>query len=188
MTRKFATVAAISGAVLLLVAYIVSPYWTVHQIRGAAQEGRGDQLVAYVDFPAVRESIKGQLASAMAARMNAQAKQAPLASLGQALATQVMGGFVDAMVSPEGLSTLIRSGKIPRTPFNTKTTSTNDEPREPRVRQGYAGLNTFEAALVDRESGQDLMSATLSRQGLFSWKLTALNLPALMKPSPKPTP
>lgn len=177
------TIATAIGIAALIVAYFVSPYWALHQIRTAAKAGDGDRVAAYVDFPAVRESIKVQLASALATRLEAQPKAGPLASFGQAFATSMMGGLVDAMVTPEGISTMIRSGKAPHQPLQAKPTAPppNEERRSPKVRQGYQGLDTFEATLIDPDSNDEVMNAILSRQGLFSWKLTALRLPALLK-------
>jgi hypothetical protein len=167
----------------LAAAYFGSPYWALHQIRNAAADGDGERVAAYVDFPAVRESLKSQFASALTTRMDAKAKDGPLASIGQAFATQMLGGIVDAMVTPQSIASMIQSGKALRSIAGSTVPSTQvpSERREPRVRRGYEGLNTFGASLVDPQSNEDLMTAVLTRQGLFSWKLTDLKLSTLNK-------
>ena len=169
----------------LLAAYLASPYWTLHQIRSASAEGQGDRVAAYVNFPAVRESLKSQFSSALNKRIDSRAKDSPLSSVGQAFAAQMMSGMVDAMITPESGANMIRSGKAPRTPLEMRIdrpTVGKTERREPRVRRGYEGLNTFQAALVDPDTNEDMLTAVLSREGMFTWKLTAITLPGLMKP------
>jgi hypothetical protein len=64
-------VAAIVVAIGLLWggAYYGSPYWAVHQMQAAARAGEGDRLAGYIDFPAVRESIKSQLQAKLMKQM-----------------------------------------------------------------------------------------------------------------------
>lgn len=182
--RKLIVAAAIV-ATGLVAAYLASPYWTLHQIRSASADGQGERVAAYVNFAAVRESLKSQFSSALNKRMDSRAKDSPLASVGQAFAAQMMSGMVDAMITPESVATMIRSGKAPRTLSGTKTDRPpvdKSERREPRIRRGYEDLNTFEAALVDPDTDEDMLTAVLSREGLFTWKLTAITMPGLTKP------
>jgi len=177
-------IAAVIVAAGLLSAYLASPYWTLHRIRSAAADGQGDRVAAYVDFPALRESLKGQLSIALNKRMDSRAKDSPSASIGQAFAVQMINGMVDVMVSPESVAAMIRSGKAPRALPEPKTdhvTASNAERREPRVRRGYEGLNTFQVVLVDPDTSEDTLTAVLSRDGLFGWKLTAITVPGLLK-------
>ena len=184
MMRKLA-IAAMVLVVGMAAAYLGPPYWTLYQIRSAATAGEGDRLATYVDFPAVRASIKSQLVLAMAKRMESKAKESAFATLGQAFAMRMVDGLVDAVVSPEGVANMIRSGNAPRPTLEVKPTpqaaSTADR-REPKVRRDYEGLDTFHAAMVDRDSGEDMLTAVLSRQGLFTWKLTAVRIPGLIRP------
>jgi hypothetical protein len=180
--RKIA-IAAMVLIVGIVAAYLVSPYWTLYQIRSAATAGEGDQVATYVDFPAVRESIKSQFVLATVKRMESKGKDSAFATLGQAFALRMIDGFIDALVSPEGIANMIRSGKAPRPTLEAKATpatASTAERREPKVRRGYEGLDTFQAAMVDPESGEDMLTAVLSRQGLFTWKLTAVRIPGLI--------
>lgn len=181
-TMRKVTIAVLVLGVAVIAVYFASPYWTLYQIRSAAAAGEGDRVAAYVDFPAVRSSVKSQLALAMTKRMESKGKDNALAPLGQAFALRMMDGLVDAMVSPEGVAGMIRSGKPPRPTLDAKAatvTASTVERREPKVRRGYEGLDTFHAALVDPETNENTLTAVLSRQGAFSWKLTAVRIPGL---------
>lgn len=167
----------------LIAAHVGSPYWTLQRMRTAAVEGEAARLASYVDFPAVRESLKSQFLVAMSKRMETRPAESAFASVGQALGIHMVNGMVDALVTPESVANMIRSGKTPRT-FESKSdraTTTRTERREPQIRRGYQGLNTFQASLVDPDTGEDMLTAVLSRDGLFAWKLTAITLPGLVK-------
>ena len=58
--RARIVILAVVFVVLAAAAYFGSPYWAIQQMRSVAQSGQGDKLVGYVDFPAVRESLKTQ--------------------------------------------------------------------------------------------------------------------------------
>lgn len=176
------TIAVLVFVVGVVAVYFGSPYWTLYQIRSAAAAGEGDRVAAYVDFPAVRSSVKSQFASALTKRMESKGKDSALASLGHAFAFRMMDGVVDTMVSPEGVASMIRSGKAPRPALDGKAAPVNastGERREPKVSRGYEGLDTFRAALVDPATNEETLVAVLSRQGAFSWKLTAVRIPGL---------
>lgn len=173
-------------------AYFGSPYWTIYQIRSAAEAGEGDRLAGYVDFPAVRESVKTQLATSMQKELNApDMKNNPFAALGQSLAVGLVNTMVDAMITPEGVANMIRSGHASKTaaaatsPPATTATPASTPPvaseERPKLRQGYEGLNVFKAAMLDPNSGEDLLEAVLTRQGIFSWRLTAIRMPGFFK-------
>jgi len=185
MTIRKIAIATTVLVVGIVAAYLGSPYWTLHQIRDAATAGEGDRVATYVDFPAVRESIKSQFVLATAQRTESKGKDRAFATLGQAFALRMMDGLVDALVSPEGVANMIRTGKAPRLTLEAKATSTTSstvERRQPKVRRGYEGLDTFHATMIDPESGEDMVIAVLSRQGLFTWKLTAVRIPVLIRP------
>jgi len=181
----------VAVAILLGVgAYFGSPYWTIHQIRNAAEAGQGDRLADYVDFPAVRESVKTQLAASMQKDLNGpKMKNNPFAALGQSLAVGLVNTMVDAMITPDGIANMIRSGHVARTaaPSAAATsaapapTAPAEPDNRPKLRQGYEGMNIFKAALLDPKTGEDLMEAVLSRQGMFAWRLTAISIPGLLK-------
>lgn len=185
MTARKAMMFAIAIVSGTLALYLGSPYWTLYQIRSAAASGEGEKVANYVDFSAVRESIKTQFAAATAKRIESKGKDSAFAAVGQAFALRMMDGLVDAMVTPASVAAMIRSGKAPRPAFDSKAAAAPANPsdrQEPAVRRGFEGLNTFHAALVDPATKEDLLTAVLTRQGFVTWKLTAVEIPSLHKP------
>src|SRR5690349_13153696 len=143
--RKPLVMSLVVLVVVGVAAHVGSPYWTLHEMRSAAASGQGERVAGYVDFPALRESIKVQLAQTFASRLESRSKDAP-SPIGQALAGQMVNGLVDAMITPESVAAMIRSGKAPRSIAGTKLGSNapgTSERKEPKVRHSFEGLNTF---------------------------------------------
>jgi hypothetical protein len=166
-------------------AYYASPYWAMRQMREAAVAGQADRLSTYVDFASVRESLKSQMSSAMSQKMK-ELEGNPFAGFGQMLASAMINTFVDAMVTPEGVASMISTGKAPDAPGNKTTpkpvseTSSGSKKSEPIVSRAYEGLDIFKTTMLDPETKKPMLVAVMQRQGLFGWKLTAIRFPWLM--------
>lgn len=76
--------------------YFASPWWTLRAMREAAQARDTERLVAYIDFPSVRQSVRDELAEQVDARLPHVLAKALVAKLGKPV--------VDAIVSPDVLS------------------------------------------------------------------------------------
>jgi len=180
-TRVVVPVALVA---LLVAAYFGSPYWTIYQMRSAAQSGQGDKLAGYVDFPAVRESLKTQFTLMMNKSMadDPKLKDNPVAAFGQMLAAAMVGPMVDRMVTPESLATMIASGKSTEAaPPPAKDGAPPTDPgKQPRIVREYEGLDVFKVSIHAPDDDKEAVALVLNRQGLFSWKLTSIRMPALI--------
>ena len=172
----------VAGAVLLAALFVAgSPYWTVHQMRSAAEAGDAQALSAYVDFPAVRASLKDQFESVLDGALDRVLGNAndrsPLEDLGAALGG-LLGGLVvervvDSYVTPASLASVMATGR--GTGRETTGDAGVDEPVD--VSFGYDALNTFSVMITNRASG-DAVTAVLRRPGIVGgWRLTELILP-----------
>jgi len=166
-------------AVLLVVAaYFGSPFWAVRQMRSAAKAHDGDRLAQYVDFPAVRESLKSQLTAGIAKRGDSEPSGNPLKTLGEALAVGVASTLVEALVTRESMVRLMADA---RPPSPRREPDETGPPRERRRKvdttASYDGLDRVRVAITEEGSDRRPVIAVLSRQGLVSWKLTAIRLP-----------
>ena len=114
--RKW-VLAAIAVFVLFVGAYLASPYLAVHHFRSVAKSGDASQLEQAVDFPRVRESLKGQFNAAMAARAGSDPalKDNPFAGLAMMMGPAIVDRMVDALVTPDGVwVSVIRDGTVVR--------------------------------------------------------------------------
>ena len=151
-------------------------------MRSAAAAGEGDRLATYVDFPAVRESLKSQMQAVMVKRLQSDTlKDNPFAALGMAIAGGVINTFVDGMVTPESLTSMINSGRPKpgdgeRTPAPAPATSSKPSGQVPRVARHYEGWDVFHVEMHDPDTDRLMVTLVLNREGWFGWKLKSLRV------------
>ncbi len=129
---------AVAGIVALGIAVYASPYRAVNALREAAEAGDRERLVTFVDFPALRESLKAELNATVIAPMLDKAQGKPYSGLGTVLAGAMLGPMVDAMVTPEGVAEMVRRGR-PR-PATGDTAATAAEGSSPGAVTGTIPL------------------------------------------------
>ncbi len=171
--RMWIVVAAILSVMAL--AYVGSPFWAARQFKQAAVSGDVDRLQAAVDFPSVRESLKSQLTIAMTERMQSdpEMRSNPFAGLGMMILPAMVGKMVDAYVTPDGMSAMMRSGKV--------RTAKTAEPVKADVDYGYSYRTLDRFAVTARASDAKAAEAprfVFERRGILSWKLIRIEIPA----------
>ncbi|QBE62568.1 DUF2939 domain-containing protein [Pseudoduganella lutea] len=167
-----------------------SPYLTLHAMRNAAQAHDAAALAKHVDFPRVRESLKGQVRAMTERRAREAAGDSGLADVGAAfgamLGNLVGGGLVDVMVTPERLADAMRTGEMndagdgePDTRHEKKREGKHEErPEEKRWTSERRGMNVFVARALAPD-GQPGIAFVLEREGFATWKLVGVELPRL---------
>lgn len=173
MRKGLAAIAAV--LVLFGAAYLGSPFWAARQFKQAALSGDADRLDAAVDFPAVRDSLKGQLTAAMTAKLGSDAalKDNPFAGLGAALMPLFVDRFTSAFVTPDGISALVRRGRVQR--------GGKDALADPDVSYDFAyrTLDSFAVTVRGRDVKADrALHFVFERRGLFAWKVVRLEIPS----------
>lgn len=161
------------GAVLLLVAgagwYWGSPAYAMSQLRDAALSGDEDALEDRIDFPSVRESLKADMAALMMAQV-ANQEQDGFAAFGAALAMGMVGPMVDAMVTPAGMATMVKQGRLQR-PGDTQ----EDEGAPAEWTIEREGFDQFRAK-PETTDGSEPPSLVFERDGL-GWRLVEIDIP-----------
>jgi hypothetical protein len=172
MPRKWGAAIALI-AILFAVAYFGSPYLAARNFKEAALTADADKLDEIVDFPAVRESLKSQLSSAMMSKFqnDPELKNNPFAGLGLMIAPTIVEKAVNAFVTPEGISAMVRG----QNPNEVKDTKLN-----PKLHVGYewVSLDRFRVNLTTADDAASGPTLLFERRGLFSWKLIRFNIPS----------
>lgn len=171
-------IALLLVALLALGAYgVAGPWITVHAIRDAIEADDSAALSEQVDFPALRTSLKRQLADRLVRAAGPGVQSNAFGALGITLATGASSMAVDATVNPFGLAALVQGRAIwhqvgrdfaPPDPAATKRRPFQD------AHYRYESPSRFSVTVRD-ESGAPLVFI-LTRQGL-SWRLTDVRLP-----------
>jgi hypothetical protein len=171
--RKGWIIAIGAAFALFALAYGASPYVAVRGFVAAAKQGDAEKLRGSVDFPAVRADLKPQLAAAVTARMerDPQMRGNPLAGLGAILMPSILDRMIDSVVTPEGIATLVRAGKVGHADTNSQA------PQRVDYVLHYIARDRFGVTLRRQGSAGDPVNLIFERRGLFRWKLVRIALP-----------
>lgn len=118
------TAAIVTGVTLVVVALIVfayaSPYLVLSRLRDAAQARDAETINHYVDYPALRASLKQQVTQMLSRRVDSEKLQHPFAALGALVGIAFVSPLVDAYATPNGVAALLegmpprgRPGEVP---------------------------------------------------------------------------
>lgn len=100
------TVAVIAAVAVLGYGY-ASPYIAVNRMKAAADARDAATLNEYVDYPALRVSLKQQVGALLQQRIHAQHSSNPLLLLGAVIGAALIGPLVDAYATPDGVAALL---------------------------------------------------------------------------------
>jgi hypothetical protein len=174
MKRSHALLAVVTAAALLALSSYASPYWTLHRMKTAVVEKDADRFSSYVDFPALRESVKGQMMVMINKRMSGpDIEKNPFAGIGQMMGAALINPIVDAAVSPAGVIAMFESGKAQ--PLQGPARTTESSANADTVNYAVDYENWSKVAVS--KPGEDAGRFILKRTGLWSWQLTSLELP-----------
>jgi len=90
-----------------------SPYIALNNLKRAADARDAQTVKQYVDFPALRESLKQQVTGLLTRRLDAHGNGNPLAAIGAMIGVALIGPLVDAYATPDGVAALL-NGMPPR--------------------------------------------------------------------------
>lgn len=163
--RKIAALAAVviviaSGALW----YFESPVWTLKAMKDAAQAHDADALNAYVDYPALRESLKAELMARMIAE--AQKAKSGLGGVEVAIGSAMIGPIIDGLVSPAALRAALLAN---RQGNRLSAASALHVPEEPVI------VRRSVSEFVVTPKGQPNNGLVFKRHGL-SWQLSGVEM------------
>lgn len=138
--------------------YFGSPWWTLYQIKQAAEAKDAGALSGYIDYPAVRADVRAQIK----ARTRPQGI-ARVTDVGDMLAATMAQGVADAVVRPEGMAAVFVAGSVVRSPFQMRAA-------EMEIRRDEIGQ--FSLVQKDGKGG----ALVFRRYGL-GWKLAGVHIP-----------
>ncbi|ASV99574.1 DUF2939 domain-containing protein [Paraburkholderia aromaticivorans] len=182
-----------------------SPYIALNNLKRAADARDVQTVNQYVDFPALRESLKQQVTGLLTRRLDAHSNGNPLAAIGAMIGVALIGPLVDAYATPDGVAALLNgmpprgdpgerppappaanpppdagapspAPAAPAAPATANAGNDNATPAQPpQTTAGYRGLNEF-VVTYQHGAGDARYSAIFQREGVFTWKLAAVNL------------
>jgi hypothetical protein len=153
-----------------------TPYLALNKLQEAAKQGDEQAMAELVDFPALRESVKGNVRSAVEHSVGRDRN--PIGVLGGILAGAVAGPVVDAVVTPQGIAALTE-GERPgqRRADSDVGGDSRVRVKDVKVKRGYESFDLFVVHFVDKENGRERMALLLRREGIAHWRLSGIRLP-----------
>lgn len=193
---------AIVVLILIVLAY-ASPYLVLSRLRDAVQQRNAQMIDRYVDYPALRTSLKQQVTQMLSRRVETQKLQHPFAALGALVGMALVDPLVDAYATPDGVAALLAGMPPQGTPGETPppvgepSADQAPQPQEapsstaadasqrpaqgsaPRATSsaGYRDIDTF-AVTYARNGDSPPYSVIFHRRGWFSWQIDAVELPS----------
>lgn len=175
-----AAVAAIAVAAAGLGAYWhFSPYLAMKSLRAAAEARNADAFNEKVDYPKLRESLKGQMAAKVADKLgNSASSGNQLEAMGSAMALAFINPLIDAMVRPELVMQAMSRGELSMKPSKADNGQPGEARPEPKWDVERVSLNKVIAYAQDaKDPGAAKFGVVFERSGFADWKLTELRMP-----------
>lgn len=190
-------VAVVLVLVLALAAYWYwSPFLAVRQLQTAAQNADAEAFNQHVDYPKVRESLKGQFSALVAQKLGVQKdSDNPFAALGSLIGLGVVNQLVDAMVRPETVMAAMTHGKLAQPAPSPVPAPGGTTPPAPQADGAAIGKSEKKANwIIDREGASRMtayavdpakpdqpnaerLGLVFERSGFVDWKLTEIRMP-----------
>ena len=175
-----AAAATIAAIALATAAYWYwSPHLVMRDMQQAAQRGDADALNAHIDFPAVRESLRGQVAGMLAQKMG-EAKDNPFAALGTAIGMAFADQMLQVFVRPETIAASMRTGV-----WDPLSAGTASQPAgaEEKLAWSYEREGLHKVVVRPHRKGEppdaQRLAYVLVRRGFADWKLAEIRIPPL---------
>jgi hypothetical protein len=178
-----------SNARLFIIALIIAfgtwfyftPYLAVDGMKSAAEAKDAARLSSYVNFPALRNSLKATFHAKLVSNARKTRNDSFFSALGSAMAVAFVNPVIEALyinpmidtyVTPASLARMMK-GENPQ----SRTGGTQSKPAEPDISMSYESFDRFVVNVKKKGSTKKPVGLVFNRDGLFSWKLSALRLP-----------
>ncbi|HMN94742.1 MAG TPA: DUF2939 domain-containing protein [Hydrogenophaga sp.] len=154
--------------------FYFTPHLTVKGMRAAVEAKDAERLSRYVDFSALKGNLKASFNEKIDSELMKDQGGNQFASLGAALVTAFINPMIDSLVTPEGLAMMMK-GEKPNSLTNAEGAKTSDS--EVDMSMAYESFDRFIVLVKAKASTDEPVGLVFSRDGLFSWKLSAMRLP-----------
>lgn len=172
----------LATVVFAVVAFFAAPAVGFFAIRSAADANDAAALARLIDYGAVRQSLRPQMAGNPAALAPAPSfMEDPIGAVRHQLeqASPAVLPDVDAYLTPAAVAALTRGqGRYASQAAGPATPATN---RDPMPQPVYWSINSARMAISDEGGSRTVF--TFGRKGPFEWKLVHIGLPDGVAPA-----
>lgn len=160
------------GLAVLLGAYLGSPFFTLHQMRQAAERKDAAALSAHIDFPALRASAKHAVDEQVARKLAAKPHRKQGTIWGAVLLGTLARNAIDDLVTPDGVAKLLAADKEES---GTPPAGPRKRP-PPELAFDYEGLDVFLVHVQQAGLPGHGITLVMRRNGFVEWVLVGVRL------------
>lgn len=154
--------------------FYFTPHLAVSGMKSAAEAKDAAKLAGYVNFPSLKESLKASFNAKLASEVAKEKDDNPFAVFGAAMAAAFINPLIDALVTPESLAMMMK-GEKPQPTEKAEQTKPTDSDVDTSM--SYESFDRFVVTVKKKGTTEEPIGLVFNRDGMFSWKLSALRLP-----------
>lgn len=158
-----------------------TPYYAAHQVQQAAQSKDSQRLNSYIDYAALRASLKQSLSENFSQTLLNNKTDSGMNAFATMFANAFVTPLIDNLVTPENIALMLQA-ELPEKLKHTEKQAAEANQQETEKDQlimakSYVDFDHFAVDIAHQQQPQAIFRFTFTRQGLFAWKLTGLTLP-----------
>lgn len=154
--------------------FYFTPHLALHSMKSAADARDSATFNGYIDFPALKENLKGEFSAKLAEEA---AKSGGGGMGGAMLAAAFLNPMIDALVTPQSIEMMMRGDSPQQRRRGNGQEAEKTDDSDVQTEMGYEGFNSFVLSAKKKDDPGAPIDLVLKRDGIFSWKLTAVRLP-----------
>ncbi|WP_111893011.1 DUF2939 domain-containing protein [Acinetobacter sp. MB5] len=176
---------------MCVLAWLASPYWMMYQLKQAYENNQPEKISAYIDYHAVKESLKPQMnARWFGADLNQGERPSWRHLVGEYIGEPITNAILDRVVTPKTMILLLQGKQFSQSlahsqadasstvmQANMSHTASDSAPTESsnelQYHAGYQDLNHFVIHVVHLQGADTQFIFT--RDG-WNWKMTDIDL------------
>jgi hypothetical protein len=184
MIKKI-TIALVSIFIVLAgIGFYCTPYLSYRNMRIAAEQKDTTALSKYIDFSAIKKSLKDNFKSKLEVTEKQDGTQGK--AVGSAIVSALINPLIDAFITPETLGMMLKGAAPSLTKkgrVEGKESGHNGDKKSAHAADGpdilmyYESLNRFVVEIKKKGAGEEPIALLFKRQQLIFWKLYAIKLP-----------
>ena len=172
-------IAILTITAMIVVWFYFTPYIAAYNMKKAAAANDSAALSSYINFISLKESLKASFNATLATDIVKKKGNNPFEALGLALAATLMNPIIDALVTPESLAMMMQGNKPNLEKEVINEENNNSTRSETDVTRKYESFDKFTVSFMKKGETEEPVTFVFHREGLLTWKLSALRLPNL---------
>ena len=165
--------------------FYATPYIALHNMQQAAQAKDAAALNEYIDYPAVKESLKLSMNSEMSKALLKNKTDSGMNAFATMFASAFVSPMIDIIVTPENMAMMLQANTPKAIDTDDKSTPNQADKAIDRndviSHKSYQDFNHFVVTLAKADHPNSAFTFTFERNGLINWKLKGLAIPSMVK-------